>query len=105
MSKIQTPQHLDELPLAIIKNIITLSTSGLVVALAWNELIRTAVSQYLTPILGEGGGIISLLVYSLVVTTLAVIVTMELAKVQRRLEKSSQSEQEQKSGKKDKIKN
>ncbi|KUK79213.1 MAG: hypothetical protein XD95_0539 [Microgenomates bacterium 39_7] len=97
MSKIQTPENLDELPLAIIKNIITLSTSGfgLVVALAWNELIRTAVSQYLIPIFGEGGGIISLLVYSLVVTVLAVIVTMELAKVQRKLEKQGQDELEQ----------
>jgi hypothetical protein len=95
MSKIEAPEKLDELPLAIIKNVISLSTSGfgLVVALAWNELIRTTVSQYLTPILGEGGGIISLLIYALTVTTLAVIVTMELAKVQRRLEKKGQAEE------------
>ena len=90
MSKIQAPEKLDELPLAIVKNIITLATSGfgLVVALAWNELIRTTVSQYLTPLIGEGGGIISLFVYALVVTVLAVLVTMELARAQRRLEKS-----------------
>ncbi len=89
MSKIQTPENIDELPLAVIKNIISLSTSGfgLVVALAWNELIRSTVQTYLTPILGEGGGLISLLIYSLVVTTLAVLVTMELAKIQKKLEK------------------
>ena len=88
MSNIHTPNKIDELPLAIIKNIITLSTSGfgLVVALAWNELIRLTVQTYLTPLLGEGGGLISLFIYALVVTTLAVIVTMELAKVQKRLE-------------------
>jgi len=88
MSKIQAPEKLDELPLAIIKNIITLSTSGfgLVVALAWNELIRTTVQTYLTPLLGEGGGLISLFIYALVVTILAVLVTMELAKIQRKLE-------------------
>lgn len=88
MSNIHTPSKIDELPLAIIKNIITLSTSGfgLVVALAWNELIKSTVQTYLTPIFGEGGGLISLLIYTVVVTTLAVLVTMELAKVQRRLE-------------------
>jgi len=96
MSKIHTPEKFDELPLAIIKNIITLSTSGfgLVVALAWNELIRTTVQTYLTPILGEGGGLISLLIYALIVTILAVLVTMELAKVQKRLEKKEENHQE-----------
>lgn len=90
MSNIHTPNKIDELPLAIIKNIITLSTSGfgLVVALAWNELIKSTLQTYLTPLLGEGGGLISLFFYALVVTTLAVLVTMELAKVQRRLEKA-----------------
>lgn len=99
MSKIQTPEKIDELPVAIIKNIISLSTSGfgLVVALAWNELIRSTVQTYLTPILGEGGGLISLLIYALVVTTLAVLVTMELAKVQKRLEKAEDEKKEMKS--------
>lgn len=89
MPNIETPEHLDELPLAIIKNVITLSTSGfgLVVALAWNDLIRTAVSDYLAPILGEGGTIVSMLVYALVVTILAIVVTMQLSSAQRRLEK------------------
>ncbi len=96
MSKIHAPERLDELPLAIIKNVITLSASGfgLVVALAWNELIRTAASQYLVPILGEGGDIISLFIYALVVTILAVIVTMELSMAQRRLERKSESDDE-----------
>lgn len=95
MSKIHTPNHLKEFPLAIIKNIITLSTSGfgLVVALAWNEVIRVSISQYLAPLLGEGGGIISLFVYALVVTTLAVLVTMELAKVQKRIENKQEKSQ------------
>ncbi len=90
MSKIETPEKFEEFPLAIIKNIISLSTSGfgLVVALAWNELIKTSVEQYLTPLIGEGGGIITLFVYALVVTTLAVLVTMELAKIQKRIERS-----------------
>jgi len=96
MSRIEAPEKLDELPLAIIKNIISLSTSGfgLVVALAWNELIRTTVQTYLTPLLGEGGGIISLFIYALVVTTLAVLVTMELAKVQKRLERAQRKDNE-----------
>lgn len=98
MSKIQAPDSLEQLPLAIIRNMITLATSGfgLVVALAWNELIRTTINEYLTPILGTGGGVISLLVYALTVTVLAVLVTMQLSKIEKRLKKSLEVEDESK---------
>lgn len=90
MSSIHTPDKINDLPLSIVKNIISLATSGfgLVVALAWNELIKQAVEQYLAPLLGEGGSIISLFIYAVTVTTLAVIVSMELAKIQKKLERS-----------------
>jgi hypothetical protein len=98
MSKIKAPDKIEQLPLAIIQNMIALATSGfgLVVALAWNELIRTSISHYLTPIFGEGGGIVSLLVYALTVTVLAVLVTMQLSKVEKRLKKANEDENETK---------
>lgn len=92
MPNLKTPDKLEELPLALIKNMITLATSGfgLVVALAWNEVIKTAVAQYIDPLLGKGGGLISLLIYAVVVTILAVLVTMQLANTEKRLEKINQ---------------
>jgi uncharacterized membrane protein (DUF106 family) len=98
MSKIKAPDKIEQLPLAIIQNMIALATSGfgLVVALAWNELIRTSITHYLTPILGVGGGIISLLVYAIAVTVLAVLVTMQLSKIEKRLKKTCEDENDTK---------
>ncbi len=88
MPDIQSPERIHELPAALIKNMITLATSGfgLVVALAWNQLINKVVQDYVDPYLGKGSGIFSLFVYAVIMTTLAVIVTMQLANLQRRLE-------------------
>ena len=87
MSKIETPQNNKDLPVAVIKNMISLATSGfgLVVALAWNEVIKKTVEQYIDPWLGKGGGIISMLIYAVVITLLAVFVTMQLAQLQKKL--------------------
>ncbi len=101
-TKIDTPHKPQQLPTAIIKNIINLSTSGfgLVVALAWNEFIQAAVNQYLVPFLGKGSDLVSLLIYALVVTVLAVVVTMQLARIEQKLQppqpenKAPQSENE-----------
>ena len=88
MAKIQTPKNIEDTPIAIVKNMITLATSGfgLVVALAWNEFIKTAVSKFLDPLLGKNGGAISLLIYAIVMTGLAVIVTMQLSHLQKKME-------------------
>lgn len=92
MSKLNPPESVKDMPLAIIKNMAGLATSGfgVVVALAWNEAIKSAVETYINPLLGERSGVISLFVYATVVTLLAVIVTMQLAKVQRGLEEIHQ---------------
>jgi uncharacterized membrane protein (DUF106 family) len=58
---------------------------GLVAALAWNELIKETVNQYIKPFVGESSGIISLLIYAVVVTILAVAVTYNLARIKDRL--------------------
>ena len=59
-----------------------LSTSsiGLVAALAWNELIKELVNKYIEPVVGGSSGIISLFIYAVVVTILAVTVTYQLHK-------------------------
>jgi hypothetical protein len=93
MSKIQTPEKLQELPLSVIRNMIILATSGfgVVVALSWNEFIRFLVNNYIDPILGKEGGVISLFIYAIAMTVLAVVVTMQLAAIEKRLEKLNQA--------------
>ncbi len=92
MTKIETPDNPKDLPVAIIKNMISLATSGfgLVVALAWNEVIKKTVEEYVDPWLGKSGGIISMLIYAIVITLLAVIVTMQLSRLQKKMEKINQ---------------
>lgn len=70
----------------VTKEVLKLSTSafGLVAALAWNELIKEIVEQYIKPLVGGASGIISLLIYALIVTTLAVIVTINLSKISKK---------------------
>jgi hypothetical protein len=54
---------------------------GLVSALAWNELIKETVNIYIKPYFGASSGLISLFVYALLVTALAVFITYQLSKV------------------------
>lgn len=54
---------------------------GLVSALAWNELIKETVNIYIKPYFGKSSGLISLLIYALVVTALAVFITYQLSKI------------------------
>lgn len=67
---------------------LTLATSGfgLVAALAWNSLIQEFVSSYVKKFLPNGSGIISLLIYALVVTALAVFITYQLSKISEKIQ-------------------
>ena len=71
----------------VLKQISTLATSafGLVAALAWNSLIQEVVATYIKPYIGAGSGVVSLLIYAVIVTVLAVIVTLQLTKLQEKL--------------------
>ncbi len=62
---------------------LTLATSGLglVAALAWNELIKEVVSVYIKPVVGGNSGAISLLIYAVLITLLAVFITYSLTKL------------------------
>lgn len=67
----------------VLKQMLTLSTSGfgLVAALAWNELIKEVVTHYIKPLAGASSGLISLLIYAIIITFLAVFVTYNLTRL------------------------
>jgi len=79
-----------ELHVEVVKQMLTLATSGfgLVAALAWNSLIQDVIKTYIKPYFPEGS-IISLIVYAVIVTVIAVIVTFQLSKLVKRLENES----------------
>lgn len=71
----------------ILKQMVTLATSGfgLVAALAWNNVIQEFVTTEIKPYLPSGSGLLSLFLYALVVTILAVTVTYQLTKLVEKL--------------------
>ncbi len=87
MTKLETKDNL-KLTIEIVKQMLTLATAGfgLVAALAWNSLIQTLVDDYIKIWLPSGGKLTSQIVYALIVTILAVIVTYQLSKFLRKLE-------------------
>jgi len=68
------------------KQLLTLSTSafGLVAALAWNEFITEFVETYIRPIVGASSKLISSLIYAVIITLFAVLVTYNLTKIVKR---------------------
>lgn len=75
-----------QLHISVIKQMITLATSGfgLVAALAWNSVIQEFVNTNIKPYI-PGGGLTSLLVYAVLITILAVTVTYQLGKLVEKL--------------------
>lgn len=74
--------------IAILKQMVTLTSSGfgLVAALAWNNVIQDLVNNYIKPYLPNGSGLMSLFLYAVLITALAVVVTYNLTKVVEKLE-------------------
>ena len=75
--------HQKQLHKELIKQLITLSTSGfgLVAALAWNEAIQTFAKQYIDRYISADSGIISRFIYAIIITILAVLITYQLTKL------------------------
>lgn len=90
MAKVDKKEN-DKIHVEVVRQMLTLATSGfaLVAALAWNNLIQEFVNSYVKKWLPETGGIISLLIYAIVITLIAVFVTLQLSSLLRRLEKLS----------------
>lgn len=65
-----------------LKQLVTLSTSafGLVAALAWNSTIQQIVKEFIEPRI-PGSGILSQLIYALLITFLAVFITLQLSRL------------------------
>ena len=78
-----------KLPLEVISQMLTLATSGfgLVAALALNSVVQELVNNYVKKFLPKNSGLISLFIYAIVVTILAVAVTLQLTQIKDRLEK------------------
>lgn len=82
-----TVQEKKKVRLEIVTQMITLSSSafGLVAALAWNSVIQEFVNTYIKPLIGSNSGIISLLIYAVIITTLAVVITLQLSRLKEKL--------------------
>lgn len=67
----------------ILKQMLNLSTAGfgLVAALAWNNVIQEFVNSYIKRWIPGGAGIISLIIYAVVMTIMAVVITYNLSQV------------------------
>ncbi|KKS98021.1 MAG: hypothetical protein UV73_C0004G0163 [Candidatus Gottesmanbacteria bacterium GW2011_GWA2_43_14] len=78
----------NKLHVAVLKQMVTLSTSafGLVMALAWNNVIQETVKTYIEPYLSKGSSLFSLLIYALLITVLGVFVTLQLSKAVKKVE-------------------
>ncbi len=80
-------EEINKYQLAAVKQMLTLATSGfgLVAALAWNELIRTFINDYIRTRISVGSAIISLTIYAILVTIFAVAIILQLSRLVERL--------------------
>jgi len=94
----KTKGEIKKYQLAVVKQMLKLATTGfgLVAALAWNELIRTFINDVIKSKISLGSGLISLAIYALIVTALAVIITLQLSRIAERLTKEEKEEKEEK---------
>jgi hypothetical protein len=78
----------EKIHIEVIRQMLTLATSGfgLVAALAWNSLIQDFVNNYIKKWLPTGSSLISLFLYAVVITVLAVFVTLQLSKLLQNVE-------------------
>lgn len=92
MTDLQTPEKIQDFPSSLVTNMITLTTGGfgVVVGLAWTEVVKAVVKDYVDPFLGKNGSLISLTIYAVIMTLLAVLTTMQLTQIQKRLTALSQ---------------
>jgi hypothetical protein len=74
---------MSEVGQTVIKTIITLVTTafGLVAGLAWNDAIQKLIENFI----GTGDALPSLFTYAIIVTIIAVIVTVLIARVAGRM--------------------
>ncbi|MBR4225395.1 MAG: hypothetical protein IKR86_01140 [Candidatus Methanomethylophilaceae archaeon] len=76
----------DELKVQLLETFAALITAafGLVAALAWNETIKRAVAE----VFGSSDDLVGLLVYAIIVTVLAVVMTLLIARALAKAKKA-----------------
>ena len=79
------PKHI---PIEVLRQMLTLATSSLalVTALAWNGFIQELINSYIKKYLPVGSTAISLFIYAMTITTIAVIFTINFTHAVERLE-------------------
>ncbi|MDO8451723.1 MAG: DUF5654 family protein [bacterium] len=89
----QSRKQSNKLHVEILRQMITLATSGLglVSALAWNNVIQELVENHIKPYLPEGSGLVSLFLYAVIITALAVVIAYHATKLGERISSSSVS--------------
>lgn len=72
-------EQVNEMKSQVGETIATLVTTafGLIAALAWNEAIKAIITEFV----GKGNGITGLLIYAIIITIIAVIATILVARV------------------------
>jgi H+/gluconate symporter-like permease len=82
------------LKLQLVETFATLMTAafGMVAALAWNEAIKTFVQEFF----GSENALVPMLIYAIVVTIIAVICILLIARTLGRLRESMEAEEEKK---------
>jgi len=83
----------DELKLQFLQTTAALMTAafGMVAALAWNEAIKAMIAEFIE---SESGSIIALVIYALIVTIIAVIATVMIARSISKLKKEAEESSE-----------
>ena len=74
---------------SITNEMLKLSTTGfgLVAALAWNEAVKTFIEEYVKPYTPAGSGLVSQIIYAVIITLLAVTITYQLTVLKRKFSK------------------
>jgi hypothetical protein len=82
----QKPLHVE-----VVRQMLALATSGfgLVAALAWNNVIQEFVNTYVKKFLPQGSGMLSLLIYAIIVTVFGVIITYQISKILAKVDPDS----------------
>ncbi|MDP3033867.1 MAG: DUF5654 family protein [Methanobacteriaceae archaeon] len=71
--------QINEVKSQVLENIGVLITTafGLIAALAWNEAIKALITE----LIGKGNGITGLFIYAIIITVLAIVVTIVIGKI------------------------
>jgi hypothetical protein len=89
---ITPPKSTQEFPAIVVKQMTALATAsfGVAAALAWNEVIRSAIDGYIRPLLGPNTGVAYFFIYAMIVTVLAVVVTWYLSRLEAKIDALNQ---------------